>query len=70
LPELIAELGQAERRATTETEEFNSLVARVLAIVGFERNPGTAREWLAPTDWPERAARLREDLDTTERMAN
>jgi hypothetical protein len=59
---LIAELEQAERRATAETEEFNNLVAGVLVIAGFERNPGTEREWLAPTDWPERAARLREDI--------
>lgn len=70
LPELIAEQEQAERRAPAEAEEFGNLVAGVLSGAGFERKPGTEHEWIAPADWPEQAARLKEGLDTSKRETN
>ena len=68
LPELLAEQERAERRAPAEAEEFSNLVAGVLSGAGFERKPGTEHEWIAPADWPERAGRLKVDLENTERQ--
>lgn len=63
LPELLAEQEQAERRAPAEAAEFSNLVAGVLSGTGFERKPGSEHEWIAPADWPQRAARLKAEHD-------
>jgi hypothetical protein len=61
LPELLVEQQRADGRAHAEAAEFESMVAEVLSGAGFQQKRGSEHEWIAPADWPERTAKIRDD---------